>query len=261
MRAHTHTIGMAAVAACAASLMSGLGGVRAANDWSVPCVQGVCSYDVTSPDGNNAATLKIVRPHHIPLSCPRSLISRTRIFVSAFACVSPSAERRLLSGARLAQFRILRPQRGGRSCLATPTAWIRTSVSCACTTMRAASISWKAARRTPSSACPKACVPYLYPPIPHVLLPCTTRPVRASEGRTLTDTMPCDPIVRPDAVRARRAPVDIAGPVATSSRPAEHRQPRQRARGARACPRHELHGHRPLQVSAPRSHADGTLSP
>lgn len=59
MRAHTHTIGMAAVAACAASLMSGLGGVRAANDWSVPCVQGECSYDVSSPDGNNAATLKI----------------------------------------------------------------------------------------------------------------------------------------------------------------------------------------------------------
>lgn len=165
MRAHTHTIGMAAVAACAASLMSGLGGVRAANDWSVPCVQGECSYDVSSPDGNNAATLKIVRPRCLSLPSPRLLISQTLLIVS-FALVSPLAERCLHSGARPAQFRILRPRRGGKSCLATPTAWIRTSASCACTTTRAATISWKAARRTPSSACPKACVPHLFPPSP-----------------------------------------------------------------------------------------------
>lgn len=45
-----------------AVILSAASCAYALNDWSVPCFQGVCAYDVAGSQTNAAATLKVVRP-------------------------------------------------------------------------------------------------------------------------------------------------------------------------------------------------------
>lgn len=110
----------------------------AVNDWSIPCIQGQCSWDIPA-DSGASGTVKIVC-----CACARVIgrFSETLLI-----------ELRTRSGVRLTQFRTFPQLLAGRSRVATQLPRSKTSSSCAKVTTPTVAIYFKGRRRTPLFVC------------------------------------------------------------------------------------------------------------
>lgn len=125
---------------------------RAANDWTKPCLQGDCSYDVAGSDASIAASMRIVRIDS--LTYP------------------PPADARARSGARPTRSPTSPKPRAGSSSAAMPTQRHRISGSSARkkTTPRGARICIRPAQLALSCGYPTAYAPHPSHVVPSFLL-------------------------------------------------------------------------------------------